>query len=138
MSNYKQTGWKFRSGNQSLTKEPLPESASVVTWYVVPLFPPVAMAPNPTAPANAFCAFTLVKRAAAAEAKRELVLSIMAIPTKATIAIIKDNSRESFNGDEIDEYLYCQISMIIPSRISIRTIWRHVDRRGVFPGEQGL
>jgi hypothetical protein len=51
------------------------------------------MAPNPTAPANAFCAFALEKRAAAAEAKRERALSIMAIPTKATIEIIKDNSR---------------------------------------------
>ena len=81
------------SGGQSLTKEPVPESASVVTWYVVPLFPPVAMAPNPTAPANAFCAFAPEKRAAAAEAKRERVLSIMASPTKATIEIIKDNSR---------------------------------------------
>ena len=78
MSNYKQTGWKFRSGNQSLTKEPLPESASVVTWYVVPLFPPVAMAPNPTAPVNAFCAIALEKSAAPTEAKIERVLNIMA------------------------------------------------------------
>jgi hypothetical protein len=48
------------------------------------------MAPNPTAPANAFCAFAPEKRAAVAEAKRERVLSIMVIPLKAAIEIIKE------------------------------------------------
>jgi hypothetical protein len=82
-SNFKQAGRKITSGGQSLTKEPVPESASVVTWYVVPLFPPVAMAPNPTAPENAFCAFALEKSVAMAEAKIERVLNIMAIYYKS-------------------------------------------------------
>jgi hypothetical protein len=48
------------------------------------------MAPNPTAPANAFCPFAPEKRAAAAEAKRERVLSIMVISPKVAIEIIKE------------------------------------------------
>jgi hypothetical protein len=54
------------------------------------------MAPNPTAPENAFCAFALLKSAAPAEAKRKRVLNIMSITTKATDAIkasINDDSR---------------------------------------------
>ena len=92
----KQKGWNVIYEGQLLTKEPDPESASVVTWYVVPPFPPVAMAPNPTAPENAFCAFALEKSAAPAEAKRKRVLNIMSITIKATEAIkasIKDDSR---------------------------------------------
>jgi hypothetical protein len=41
------------------------------------------MAPNPTAPENAFCAFALEKSAAMAEAKIERVLNIMAIYYKS-------------------------------------------------------
>ena len=66
---------------QSLTKEPGPESASVVTWYVAPPFPPVVMVPNPTAPGNAFCAVALEKKAAA-EAKIECLMIIIAILEK--------------------------------------------------------
>lgn len=33
--------------------EPGPPSARVVTWYTVPLRPPVASAPKPNAPGNA-------------------------------------------------------------------------------------
>jgi hypothetical protein len=74
----KKKGWNITYEGQLLTKEPAPESASVVTWYVVPPFPPVAMAPNPTAPENAFCAIALEKSAAPTEAKIERVLNIMA------------------------------------------------------------
>jgi hypothetical protein len=81
--NLKLKGWKVTSGGQPLTNEPAPESASVVTWYVVPPFPPVAMAPNPTAPENAFCACALEKSAAPAKAKIGRMLNLMVIYRKS-------------------------------------------------------